>query len=307
MLEVAAEWERQRETIDPADMPLTRLLNSAIDGVAHTMAETRADILSYAGSDLLCYRAEEPDDAGCAPGARLRSGFALGGGVARRALQRDGRRDACRAAARGAGGDRRSARRVRRSRCARRAQRDDDADRIGAAGARGRARISLGRSRVASGACRRGLPGRALGRGRGGRGAARGALARVRGGGDLARGRAPAGLCLRRGARPSPNAPSVTAEQPNASYRAPPIQGVCDGMPFLRLVSSAPSRAAPFLCAAASRRAARGCSPNDENPLLPGSSNSLRRARPPRGGARNARREPSPARRFSEAGTNSAA
>ena len=61
MLEVAAEWERQRETIDPAEMPLTRLLNSAIDGVAHTMAETRADILRYAGSDLLCYRAEEPD------------------------------------------------------------------------------------------------------------------------------------------------------------------------------------------------------------------------------------------------------
>jgi chaperone required for assembly of F1-ATPase len=61
MLKVAEEWERQRDTIDPADMPLTRLLNSAIDGVAHTMAETRADILSYAGSDLLCYRAEEPD------------------------------------------------------------------------------------------------------------------------------------------------------------------------------------------------------------------------------------------------------
>jgi chaperone required for assembly of F1-ATPase len=61
MLKVAAEWDRQRETIDPADMPLTRLLNSAIDGVAHTMAETRADILRYAGSDLLCYRAEEPE------------------------------------------------------------------------------------------------------------------------------------------------------------------------------------------------------------------------------------------------------
>jgi chaperone required for assembly of F1-ATPase len=61
MLEVAEEWQRQRETIDPAKMPLTRLLNSAIDGVVHTMAETRADILSYAGSDLLCYRAEEPD------------------------------------------------------------------------------------------------------------------------------------------------------------------------------------------------------------------------------------------------------
>jgi chaperone required for assembly of F1-ATPase len=61
MLEAAKEWERQRETIDPADMPLTRLINSAIDGVAHTMAETRADIARYAGSDLLCYRAEEPD------------------------------------------------------------------------------------------------------------------------------------------------------------------------------------------------------------------------------------------------------
>ena len=61
MLEVAAEWDRQREAIDPADMPLTRLLNSAIDGVALTMAETRADILGHAGSDLLCYRAEEPE------------------------------------------------------------------------------------------------------------------------------------------------------------------------------------------------------------------------------------------------------
>jgi chaperone required for assembly of F1-ATPase len=61
MLKVAAEWDRQRETIDPADMPLTRLLNSAIDGVERTMAETRADILRYAGSDLICYRAEGPE------------------------------------------------------------------------------------------------------------------------------------------------------------------------------------------------------------------------------------------------------
>ncbi len=62
MLEVAAEWERQRETIEPADMPLTRLLNSAVDGVVFTMAETRAEVLKYAGSDLLCYRAEEPEE-----------------------------------------------------------------------------------------------------------------------------------------------------------------------------------------------------------------------------------------------------
>ena len=99
MLKFAEEWERQRETIDPADMPLTRLLNSAIDGVAHTMAETRADILSYAGSDLLCYRAEEPDTLVARQAHGLRSRFALGGGVARGAPQGDGRRDACRAAA----------------------------------------------------------------------------------------------------------------------------------------------------------------------------------------------------------------
>src|SRR5271170_7925201 len=56
MLKVAAEWERQRETVDPSDMPLTRLINSAVDGVSRTMAETRADIVRYADSDLVCYR-----------------------------------------------------------------------------------------------------------------------------------------------------------------------------------------------------------------------------------------------------------
>ena len=61
MLRVAEEWARQGELLDPADMPLTRLLNSAIDGVARTMEETRAEIVRYAGSDLLCYRAAEPE------------------------------------------------------------------------------------------------------------------------------------------------------------------------------------------------------------------------------------------------------
>ena len=128
MLKVAEEWERQHETIVPADMPLTRLLNSAIDGVAHTMAETRADILSYAGSDLLCYRAEEPDTLVARQAHAFDPVLRWAAEVARGALQCDNWRDACRAAARGAGGDWRSARRVRRSRCAGGAQRDDDAD-----------------------------------------------------------------------------------------------------------------------------------------------------------------------------------
>jgi len=58
---VAREWSAQHEHIDPATMPLTRLANSAIDGVRGREAEVRADIAKYAGSDLLCYRASEPE------------------------------------------------------------------------------------------------------------------------------------------------------------------------------------------------------------------------------------------------------
>jgi chaperone required for assembly of F1-ATPase len=57
---VAAEWEAQGEHIDPATMPLTRLVNSALDGVTGREPEVRAEIAKYAASDLLCYRAEEP-------------------------------------------------------------------------------------------------------------------------------------------------------------------------------------------------------------------------------------------------------
>jgi chaperone required for assembly of F1-ATPase len=58
---VAAEWAAQGETIDPATMPATRLVNVAIDAVGARMAEVAADVVAYAGSDLVCYRAEEPD------------------------------------------------------------------------------------------------------------------------------------------------------------------------------------------------------------------------------------------------------
>jgi len=58
---VAREWAEQGEFIDPREMPLTRLANSAIDGVAQTMAETRADFAAYSASDLLCYRAAAPE------------------------------------------------------------------------------------------------------------------------------------------------------------------------------------------------------------------------------------------------------
>ena len=59
---VAAEWEAQTGRIDPVTMPLTKFANSAIDGVMGREAEVRADIVKYAGSDLVCYRAEGPPE-----------------------------------------------------------------------------------------------------------------------------------------------------------------------------------------------------------------------------------------------------
>lgn len=58
---VAAEWAAQGEQIDPATMPVTRLVNSALDGVARDLPGVAADIVKYAGSDLVCYRAGEPE------------------------------------------------------------------------------------------------------------------------------------------------------------------------------------------------------------------------------------------------------
>ena len=58
---VAGEWAAQDDRIDPARMPLTRLANTAIDGVADQAAEVAADVVKYASSDLVCYRAERPD------------------------------------------------------------------------------------------------------------------------------------------------------------------------------------------------------------------------------------------------------
>jgi chaperone required for assembly of F1-ATPase len=57
---LAAEWEAQGERVDPATMPLTRLVNSALDGVTGRQRDVRAEIAKYAASDLLCYRAEGP-------------------------------------------------------------------------------------------------------------------------------------------------------------------------------------------------------------------------------------------------------
>jgi chaperone required for assembly of F1-ATPase len=58
---IAEEWSAQVEHIDPLSMPLTRLANSVRDQVEGREAVVRADIVKFAGSDLLCYRAEGPE------------------------------------------------------------------------------------------------------------------------------------------------------------------------------------------------------------------------------------------------------
>jgi chaperone required for assembly of F1-ATPase len=57
---LAAEWDAQKDRVDPAVMPLTRLANSIVDGVAPAPAPVAAEIEKYLGTDLLFYRAATP-------------------------------------------------------------------------------------------------------------------------------------------------------------------------------------------------------------------------------------------------------
>lgn len=57
---VAAEWRAQGEEIVPADMPLTKLANTAIDGIVPRRDEVIAEIVAFARHDHLCYRTDRP-------------------------------------------------------------------------------------------------------------------------------------------------------------------------------------------------------------------------------------------------------
>lgn len=59
---IAAEWQAQGQTIDPNTMFLTKLANTAIDRVALRRAVIIAEMLEFAGSDHVCYRAGHPPD-----------------------------------------------------------------------------------------------------------------------------------------------------------------------------------------------------------------------------------------------------
>jgi chaperone required for assembly of F1-ATPase len=57
---IAAEWRAQGSKVDPCSMLLTRLANTAIDRVGAERPRIAAEIVEFAGCDLVCYRAEGP-------------------------------------------------------------------------------------------------------------------------------------------------------------------------------------------------------------------------------------------------------
>ena len=59
---VASEFDAQQDVIDPVSMPVLRLANTALDGVAGEGQAVIDDIMRYSSSDLLCYRAEGPQE-----------------------------------------------------------------------------------------------------------------------------------------------------------------------------------------------------------------------------------------------------
>lgn len=57
---LAAEWQAQQQTIDPATMPITRIVNTTIDAVTPNLPAVHDDLIAFAANDALCYRASEP-------------------------------------------------------------------------------------------------------------------------------------------------------------------------------------------------------------------------------------------------------
>lgn len=58
---VQGEWSAQGETVQPESMPLSQLSMTLIDRVLPNRPALAAEALGYLDTDLLCYRADEPE------------------------------------------------------------------------------------------------------------------------------------------------------------------------------------------------------------------------------------------------------
>lgn len=57
---IAAEWQAQGETLERDAMPLTQLACTALDRVAANRSVVIEEVVGYARTDLVCYRASHP-------------------------------------------------------------------------------------------------------------------------------------------------------------------------------------------------------------------------------------------------------
>ena len=57
---IAAEWDAQSGLVKPQTMPVTRAANSAIDKIVPQFDEVADLLAAYGASDLICYRATDP-------------------------------------------------------------------------------------------------------------------------------------------------------------------------------------------------------------------------------------------------------
>lgn len=59
---IAAEWEAQEDHILPHLMPMMQLASTAADRIAPNRRQVVVETAAYASSDLVCYRAEAPEE-----------------------------------------------------------------------------------------------------------------------------------------------------------------------------------------------------------------------------------------------------
>ena len=59
---ICAEWNAQGDKVIPDSMPIAKMQNTAIDRVDARRDDLIAELVKYAGTDLLCYHSEFPQD-----------------------------------------------------------------------------------------------------------------------------------------------------------------------------------------------------------------------------------------------------
>ncbi|HEY8189225.1 MAG TPA: ATP12 family chaperone protein [Micavibrio sp.] len=58
---IAGEWNAQQGIVKPNSMPLTQTLNTVMERTGELRTQTEKSVLGYLNTDLLCYRALEPE------------------------------------------------------------------------------------------------------------------------------------------------------------------------------------------------------------------------------------------------------